>query len=130
MHKMKKEFMFYVRNDTDAKLALSEARHLEFVRNCEVYIKDLKEKGNLIAAQPLDRDGLIISRDSRGWINTPIGAFEKVHVGYYHIMANDINEAVELAQKNPEFDYVPSASIEIRKVKTKEEKTNFVYPAG
>jgi hypothetical protein len=47
---------------------------------------------------------------------------------YYHIRANDIREAVAIARDNPEFEYVPSATIEIRPVKTKEEKTAFVYP--
>jgi len=33
-----------------------------------------------------------------------------------------------MAKENPEFEYVPSASIEIRPVKTKEDQTKFVYP--
>jgi hypothetical protein len=37
-------------------------------------------------------------------------------------------EATEMAKENPEFEYVPSASIEIRPVKTKEDQTKFVYP--
>jgi hypothetical protein len=35
--------------------------------------------------------------------------------------------AAPIARENPEFDYVPSASIEIRPIKVKEEKTNFIY---
>jgi hypothetical protein len=31
-------------------------------------------------------------------------------------------------KQNPEFAFVPTASIEIRPVKTKEAQTNFVYP--
>jgi hypothetical protein len=33
-----------------------------------------------------------------------------------------------IAKENPEFAYVPSATIEIRPIKTKEEETAFVYP--
>jgi len=49
-----------------------------------------------------------------------------VQVGYYHILANDIDEAIAIAKENPEFAYVPSATIEVRPAKMKEEKTNFV----
>ena len=51
-----------------------------------------------------------------------------MQVGYYHILANDIDEAVAMAKENPEFEYVLSASIEVRPIKMKEEKTDFVYP--
>ena len=53
---------------------------------------------------------------------------ETTQVGYYHIFANDIKEAIEIAKENPEFEYVPSARIEVRPVKMKEEKTEYVYP--
>jgi len=40
-----------------------------------------------------------------------------------------MNEAIEIAKENPEFEYVPSASIEVRPIKMKEEQANFVYPS-
>jgi hypothetical protein len=49
-----------------------------------------------------------------------------VQVGYYHIIANSLEEAVEMAKENPEFEYVPSASIEVRPIKLKEEKIKFI----
>ena len=51
-----------------------------------------------------------------------------MQVGYYHIIAQNMNQAIEIAMQNPEFEFVPSASIEVRPIKTKEEQTNFVYP--
>jgi len=39
-----------------------------------------------------------------------------------------MDDAIAIAKENPEFEYVPSASIEVRPVKMKEEKTSFVYP--
>ena len=125
---MKKEFMFYIRNAGDAKLALTEDKHLEFIKKCEVYIGRLKAENNLVAAQPLVREGLIISRNGNNWNSAQIDASKEVQVGYYHIMAKDLQEAIAMAKENPEFEFVPSASIEIRPIKMKEEKTNFVYP--
>jgi hypothetical protein len=123
-----KEFMLYIRNAGDAKAALSEDQHLAFIKKCEVHIGQLKAQDKLIAAQPLVREGTLIKRDGTEWNLTAIDASKEVQVGYYHIRANDIEEAIAIAKDNPEFEYVPSASIEIRPIKTKEEKTSFVYP--
>ena len=125
---MKKEFMLYVRNSRDAKLALTEGEHFEFIKKCETYIGKLKANDSLIAAQPLAREGMVISRKGSIWHTIEIDSSLEVQVGYYHVRVGDIQEAVSIAMENPEFDYVPSACIEIRPVKVKEEKTNFIYP--
>jgi hypothetical protein len=127
---MKKEFMLYIRNAGDAKAALSPEKHLEFVKKCEVYIGKLKEQGKLIAAQPIVREGFVITKKSAGWNKDSIDPNKEVQVGYYHIMAENLEDAIAVAKENPEFEYVPSASIEVRPIKMKEEKTNFVYPKG
>ena len=125
---MAKEYMFYIRNAGDAKAALSAEEHLAFIKKCEVYIARLKKEGKLIAAQPLLREGVIISKSNKNWNLLPIDPSKEVQVGYYHISAQNMAEATEMAKENPEFEYVPSASIEIRPVKTKEDQTKFVYP--
>jgi hypothetical protein len=125
---MNKEFMLYIRNAGDAKAALSADEHLAFVKKCEVYIGKLKSQGSLIAAQPIIREGVVISKNNKEWTSRTIDPAKEVQVGYYHILAGDMDEAIAIAKENPEFEYVPSATIEVRPVKMKEEKTNFVYP--
>lgn len=125
-----KEFMFYIRNAGDAKMALSADEHLAFIKKCESYIERLKNKNLLVAAQPIIREGFILSKNTGGWIKVPVDPHNEVQVGYYHIRANNIDEAIEIAKENPEFEYVPSATIEIRPIKMKEEKTNFIYPSN
>ena len=49
-------------------------------------------------------------------------------VGYYHILAKDIDDAIEIAKGNPEFEYGVKARIEVRPIKVKEETTGFTYP--
>jgi hypothetical protein len=125
-----KEFMLYIRNAGDAKAALSQTEHLAFVKKCEVYLGHLKAKDKLIAAQPIIREGFIVSKNENGWSSVAVDPTREVQVGYYHIKANDIDEAIAMAKENPEFEYVPSASIEVRPIKIKEEQTNFVYPTS
>jgi hypothetical protein len=123
-----KEFMLYIRNAGHAKAALTPDQHLAFVKKCEAYIGRLKAAGKLIAAQPIVREGFVIGRDSGNWTNTAIDPNGEVQVGYYHIRASNLDEAIAMAKENPEFEYVPSATIEVRPIKMKEEETNFVYP--
>jgi len=120
--------MLYIRNAGDAKTALSQEDHLAFVKKCEAYIAQLKTSDNLIAAQPIMREGCIISKNKNAWNTLRVDATKETQVGYYHIMANDIEEAIEIAKRNPEFEYVPSATVEVRPIKMKEEETGFIYP--
>src|SRR5690242_1670195 len=123
-----KEFMLLIRNEGDAKTSLSAERHLAFIKKCEEYIGSLKKQEKLIAAQPLVREGVKLTGTEEGWKELPLDPNREVQVGYYHILAEDLQEAIAIAKDNPEFDYVPTASIEVRPIKMKEEKTNFVYP--
>lgn len=120
--------MLLIRNQGDAKADLSEEKHLEFIKQCEVYIGKLKKEDKLIAAQPLVREGKILVKGNNDWKEINVDPENQVQVGYYHIRAEDINEAIAIAKENPEFEYVPTASIEVRPIKTKEEKTAFIYP--
>ena len=120
--------MLYIRNAGDAKAALAPDEHLAFIKKCEVYIGRLRSEDKLIAAQPIVREGFIISKSSSGWTSIAVDPTKEVQVGYYHIRANDIDEAIAMAKENPEFEFVPSASIEVRPIKMKEEQTNFGYP--
>jgi hypothetical protein len=123
-----KEFMFYIRNEKDAKKSLTDEQHLAFIKKCEVYIGKLKSENKLIAAQPIVREGVVIKKSGDEWAEKNIAADTETQVGYYHILANDIDEAIKIAKENPEFEYVPSATIEVRPIKTKEVETGFVYP--
>jgi hypothetical protein len=123
-----KEFMFYIRNEKDAKKALTPDQHLAFIKKCETYIGILKNEKRLIASQPIVREGVILKKSGGGWTERDIVSDKETQVGYYHILAKDIAEAVRIAKDNPEFEYVPSASIEVRPIKTEEKETGFVYP--
>jgi hypothetical protein len=124
------EYMLLIRNAKDAKSSLSAEDHLAFIQQCEVYIDMLKSQNKLIAAQPLIREGTILSKSANDWYQHELSLHDEIQVGYYHIRADDMEEAIQIARNNPEFEYVASATIEVRPIKTKEADTQFVYPAG
>ena len=123
-----KEFMLLIRNSAGGDTRQSPDLHQKFLKDCESYINQLIKEGKLVAAQPLEREGRIISRYGTQLQEVPFDESREVQVGYYHILATDMEEAIRIAKKNPEFEYVASARIEVRPVKMKEASTGFVYP--
>jgi len=104
-----KEFMLRILNHESE---WTPEIHQQFLKSCEKYIGELKKNGKLISAQPLERGA----------------EAGETQVGYYHIIAKDMDEAVEMAKQNPEFEFGSTARIEVRPIKTKEKTTGFVYP--
>jgi len=125
-----KEFMFFIRKQSDSQVTLSPERHHQFLKGCEAYIAKLKKEGRLISAQPIERDGDIISCSSNEWKEVPFNETKEVIGGYYHSRAEDLSEAIIIAKANPEFEFNPDTRIEIRPIKMKEATTGFVYPAN
>jgi hypothetical protein len=123
-----KEFMLYIQNEEGGKDHLDESAHYDFVKSCETYIGDLQTGKKLIAAQPILAGGKTLKKAGTEWEIRDLGSGKRGQVGYYHIRATDLHEAIEIAKGNPEFEFVPSASVEIREIKTKEETTGFEYP--
>lgn len=125
---MNQEFMLLIYNKTNEKENWPAERHTAFLKACENYISDLQKNNMLLAAQPLVREGICLSMQEEGWSLAPLNKNTEIQAGYYHIVANDFDEAVAIAKKNPEFEFVKNVHIEIRPVKTKEKDTGFEYP--
>jgi len=123
-----KEYMLLIRNEMDHQASWSADKHQSFLKACEAYINQLTLQNNLISAQPMVREGTIITGTKDHWKLFPISDHKIVQVGYYHILASNIEEAIEIAKGNPEFEFSSTATIEVRPLKMKEEKTGFTYP--
>jgi hypothetical protein len=122
------EFMLLIRNEIDHQSTWSTDEHRQFLKKCEAYIEELKNKGNLKSAQPLVREGMMIFRSQKAWKAKPFDETKEVIVGYYHILAEDMLAAIEIAKRNPEFEFSTTARVEVRPIKMKEETTRFIYP--
>lgn len=123
-----KEFMLIIRNTMDHLSHLSQEENQQFLKACMDYIGILQDAGKLKAAQPMVKEGVIISGSDIAWKEVPFNETRDVIVGYYHILAADLREAIEIAKGNPEFTYTTTARIEVRPVKMKETSTGFNYP--
>lgn len=123
-----KEFMLLIRNEGDGKAAFSPEQQQQFLQACQVYIEQLIKNGNLKSAQPLVREGKMITGQPGAFEEGPYSDGKEIIVGYYHILAKDLDDATAIAHRNPEFAFVKGAKIEVRPIKMTEQSTNFVYP--
>ncbi len=123
-----KEFMLLIRNEANSKSGFSAEKDREFLDACKVYIEALQKEGKIISAQPLIREGKMVSGSGGSWHEGPFADGKEVIVGYYHILANDLDDAIAIAKGNPEFAYTTTARVEVRPVKMKELTTGYVYP--
>jgi hypothetical protein len=122
------EFMLLIRNEVDHQAQWTQDQHRQFLKKCEEYVSSLKDEGRLKSAQPLVREGRMISKQAGEWNEEPFHKEKEVIVGYYHILAKDLGDAIAIAKRNPEIEYGTTASIEVRPIKTKEVTTGFAYP--
>jgi hypothetical protein len=127
-----KQYMLLIYNDIEKEHGMSPDTYIEFLNAVGTYIEGLMKNGNLIGAQPLMTEGVMISGKPGAFKDGPFIESKEVIVGYYHILANDLDEAKAIAKGNPELAYkhTVNARIEVRPIKAIEEKTNFNYPQG
>jgi hypothetical protein len=81
------------------------------------YIGGLMEKGILKSAQPLDMSGKMVSGTAGSLKDGPFNETKEVIAGYFHIIAKDIDEAIEIAKRNPIFEDGLGAKIEVRPIR-------------
>ena len=94
-----KEYMLLIRNEIDHQASWSPEQQQQFLKKCEDYIGNLTKEGKLKSAQPLVREGKIVSGSKGAWEEGPFNETKEVIVGYYHILAEDLNDAIAIAKK-------------------------------
>ena len=120
--------MLFILKQNDSGKTLPPDLFNQFLKSCEVYIEKLKSSGKLISAQPIEHNGKIVSVQNEEFTEKQLIKKEDLIGGYYHIYAEDIDEAISIAKSNPEFKFNPDTKIEVRPVKGSEKTTGYVYP--
>jgi len=122
--------MLLIYREGDGKTNHSPEELQKFLKEIQAYITDLMETGKLKRAQPLVSEGKMISGTPGAFKDGPYNESKEIVVGYYHIVAKDLDEAVAIAKANPEFAFTKCTKIEVRPIKLMEDAISFVYPAG
>ena len=112
------EFMLLIRNEIEHQADWSPERHVQFLKDCETYMSKLKEGKKLVSALSMVKEGMIVSHNGEEWNVRSMRGKGEVQVGCYHVLAKDMDEAIDIAKGNPEFVYGERARIEVRPVQT------------
>jgi hypothetical protein len=111
-----KEFLLLIRTEGDVWTSLSPRQLQEHIEKGTSYIGNLIKEGKLKSAAPLDKGSRIVT-DNNGMIKDgPFNESKEVIAGYFHIIAKDFQEAVEIAKANPIFTDIPT-KIEVHLLK-------------
>jgi hypothetical protein len=110
------EFMIFIKTKGDHLEHLSPEQQQQHVKKIGNYIGGLMESGKLIGAQPLEMDGAFIQRSEGVFKDGPFNESKEMIVGYFHIKAENLDDAVTIAKSNPMFNDT-DGSIEVRPIK-------------
>ena len=111
------QFMLLIRTQGDHLLELSEEDQKIHLEKVKVYIEDLMRQGKLNGAQPLEMESVIISGTKGKLKDGPFNESKEVIAGYFLIVAESMEEAIEIGKRNPIFESFKKARIEVRQVK-------------
>jgi hypothetical protein len=110
------EFLLLIRTEGDVWTSLSPKQLQEHIAHGTEYIGNLMKEGKLKSAAPLDKGSRIVT-DNQGIIKDgPFNETKEVIAGYFHILAKDIEEALDIAKANPIFRDIPT-KIEVHPMK-------------
>ncbi|PKV52793.1 hypothetical protein ATE84_4920 [Aquimarina sp. MAR_2010_214] len=110
------EFMIFIKTKGDHLASLSPEQQQAHVQKIGKYIGGLMDSGKLKGAQPLEMGGAVIHGNKGVFKDGPFNESKEVIVGYFHIVAKNLEEAIEIAKANPVFDD-SEGSIEVRPIK-------------
>ncbi len=115
-----KEFMLFIRTNGDHIAHMSPEEQQAHIQKVAKYIGSLTESGKLKGAQPIETGGAIIRGNGGAFKDGPFNESKEIITGYFHIQAESLVEAKEIAKANPIFEEKADIMIEIRPIKSVE----------
>ena len=109
-----RDFLLLIRTEGSVWTDLSAENLQKHIQNGTAYISNLIKEGKLKSAQPLDRGSRIVTEHGGVIKDGPFNESKEVIAGYFHIVANDIDEAVEISKDCPDFEN--GGSVQVRQI--------------
>ena len=110
------EFMYFIRSNGDIMEGRTEQEQQDHIQKVGAYIGELMQSGKLKSAQPLEIEGTLVEGSKGTFKDGPFNEAKEVIVGYFHILAENLEEATEIAKKNPIFESF-DVKAEVRPIK-------------
>lgn len=113
-----KEFMILAFPNGDHLASLSVDEKKQHLDKVMAYLENLRKKGKLISAQPLAGNGKVVSGQNGLVTDGPYIETKESVAGYFHIIADSLEEATQIAFENPLFDLKSGGKLEVRPIVT------------
>jgi hypothetical protein len=103
-----KEFLLILKTEGSVWTDLSPEQLQNHLKAGGAYIGNLIAEGKLKSANPVDKGSVLVTGRNGVIKDGPFNESKEVIAGYFHIVANDIDEAVAIAKANPIFNDIPT----------------------
>ena len=98
------EFMLFIKATGNPIGNLPKEKQEAHIKKVGGYIQDLVTQGKMKNAQPLIPSGVMLSNVDGSFTDQPINEDKEMIVGFYHIQAENLNEAIKIGKSDPRFD--------------------------
>ena len=98
------EFMLFIYTVGDHMAEMSPEKQQQHVQKVGSYIEKLAKDGKLKGAQPLEMSGVTITGHKGNFHDAPFNETKEVIGGYYHLVADSLQDVVEIVKMDPRFD--------------------------
>ncbi len=112
-----KEFLLLFRSDNAERTNLSPAELEANMNRWGKWISGIAEKEIMVGAQPLEKEGKVVRGPSKKLTDGPFMESKEVLGGYVLLKANNIDEAVKIAEGCPVLEH-QSGTVEVREIGT------------
>jgi len=110
--------MLFIRTQGDHLAGMDPAIVQDHVQKVSKYIEGLIKEGRLKSAQPLEMtEGVIVSGKKGAFKDGPFNETKEVIAGYFHLLANNLDDAISIAKNNPVFELADDSRIEVRPIR-------------
>jgi hypothetical protein len=103
-----KDYLLILKTQGSVWTDLSPEQLQKHLENGGAYIGNLIKEGKLKNANPVDKGSRVITGSNGVLKDGPYNESKEVIAGYFHIIADDMDEAIEIAKANPIFNDIPT----------------------
>ena len=98
------EFMLFIKATGNPIGNLPKEKQEAHIKKVGGYIQDIVRQGKMKNAQPLIPSGVMLSNMDGGFIDQSIDEAKEMIVGFYHIEAENMDEAIKIGKSDPRFE--------------------------
>ncbi len=99
-----KEYLVLIRNQGNPVANLTNEEQRAHIEKVGRFIQEKISEGQMLSAEPLERQGIMLAKSKKGFIDGPFSETKEVISGYYLMKASGLDAVKEILQQDPRFE--------------------------